>query len=611
MSVEHHRIQLSVLNKRQSVNIEFDPDVREALTLAESIAAAESRLLDRVQPEGYRAFGSLLERMQAPQSRDDAGAACIAALRLCQHLYGNARSLDALPFARANLALAESSGDAVLLRRAHTACGLLSADTADLAGAIEHHTRALRLAVGAGDVMETSRVWNNIGVAFMVSGNMSLAVECFRRVISIVESQDGPVYSRYSAFTNLAHCLYHLDKIEEGLEFAGKAMGEITPAFFQQDPHNALLLHRNCVRLYISAGRLQDAKSHVAEVLRMAGRAGTPRASIAGAVTQAAYEMACGDHDLGLSRLDQTLAMARAVPATLRDTLVTVVRAEEKAGFPAHALVRMHELSDHIYRTAVKQIRHHVELADLMPALNSGNDQAFEQAKVRLTAHLDLPAEPPQWKTLQRLAVSATFRFDNSGWHGVRVGALTQALALEYGLPPMQALEFGQAAQIHDIGMASVPERILLQSGPLNPTERMLVRKHTAAGVEILAGDQHPRILSAGDVIKYHHAYWNGEGYPDKVAGSAIPLAARMCAVADVYDTLVTDRPYRKACSMDKALVELRRVAGTQLDPELVRCFETVIRREAANEGIDPSKESGLENFQQLIAALTEDRGFI
>ena len=113
--------------------------------------------------------------------------------------------------------------------------------------------------------------------------------------------------------------------------------------------------------------------------------------------------------------------------------------------------------------------------------------------------------------------------------------------------------------------------------------------------------------------VRCDHARWDGDGYPSNVAGTSIPLPARICAVADVYDTLVSDRPYRKACSMDKALAELRRVAGTQLDPELVRCFEVVIRREAANEGIDPSMDmdGGLENFQQLIAALNEDRGFL
>ena len=248
-----------------------------------------------------------------------------------------------------------------------------------------------------------------------------------------------------------------------------------------------------------------------------------------------------------------------------------------------------------------------------MSAQITGADQAIRQAKARLTSRLSPPSEPPEWKTLQRLAVSASMRVDSTGRHGIRVGALTQALAREVGESPLQALEFGLAAQLHDIGMSSVPERVLMKPGSLNTVERALVQKHTTVGGEILAGDQHPRMVIASDIVKYHHARWDGEGYPSNVAGTSIPLAARICAVADVYDTLVSDRPYRKACSMDKALLELRRVAGAQLDPELVRCFEVVIRREAANEGIDPSMDvdGGLENFQQLIAALNEDRGFL
>ena len=568
-------------------------------------------MLDRTHPESYREFESLLRRMQVPHAHYEATTASHAALRLCQHLYASARSFDALPFGRANLVLAEHANDMVLIRRSHTACGLLLADTADIAGAIEHHVHALRLAAEADDAVEMSSVWNNIGTAFCVSGNFALAVACYRRVLALLHSESGPVYGRYVAFTNLSHCLYHLEEMQEGLHFATQALDEMTPAFYQLDQHVALLLHRNCVKLYLSMGRHQEAKQHVEVVIRMAERAATPRASIAASTTQAAHEMACGDHDLGLTRLDQALVMSRGVPATLRDTLVSVIRAEEKAGFPAHALVRLHELSDHIYRTAIGQIRRHVELAELMPALSSRADRGIEQTKVRLKSSLTPPNEPKEWKTLQRLAVGAAFRIDGTGWHGIRVGVLTQALALEYGLLPIDALEFGLAARLHDIGMASVPERILMQHGALNEVERSLVRKHTAAGAEILAGDQHPRMVIASDIVKYHHAHWDGEGYPSKVAGKSIPLAARMCAVADVYDTMVTDRPYRQACSMEKALCELRRVAGTQLDPDLVRCFEVFVRRESANEGIDPSIDGGLENFQQLITALTEDRGFL
>ncbi len=556
-------------------------------------------------------FDDLLRRMRLPLDQGEAGAASTAALRLCQRLYANARSFDALPFARANLVLVDHSKDMALLRRSHTACGLLLGDTGDIAGAIEHHTSALRLAAAADDAVEISRVWNNIGHTFCVAGSFTLATACFRRVLTLLHSQKAPVFSRYTAYANLANCLFYTDVHDEGLQFTELAMKEMTPAFAQQDTLNALLLHSSYVRLLVANGQLGEAKTQVEATVAMATKAGTPRANIAAATAQAAYEMANGDTDLGLTRLDQALITARSVPAILRDTLGCVIRAEEMAGFPAHALVRLHELSDHIYRTAINQMRKHVELADILGDADGVSNHALEQAKARLTSSLPRPTAPAEWKTLQRLAVGAACRIDSTGWHGVRVGVLTQALARQYGMSPIDALEFGLAAQLHDIGMASVPERVLLQSGELNEVERMLVRKHTAAGAAVLAGDQHSRMVIASDIVKYHHAHWDGGGYPAGIAGKSIPLAARMCAVADVYDTLATDRPYRKARSMDRALDELKRVAGAQLDPHLVHCFEVVIRHETANEGLDPSIDGDLENFQQLITALTEERGFL
>jgi len=593
------------------LNLNAECFSQETLSLAASLEEAETRLLDREHPASYRDFTVLLQRMHEPQEESEAAAACKVALRLCQRLYSSARSFEALPFGHANLALSEYANDANLLRWAHTACGLLLTDTGDLAGALEHHAIALRLASAQNDTVGMSRVWNNIGHTFCVSGNFSLAVPCFRRVLALLNSESGPVFSRYTSYVNLALCLYHLDEINEGIHFAELALTEMTGDFLRHEPHCAVLLHRNCVKLYLAAGDFQEAKEHVDEVMAMTENAPSPRASIAAATTQAAYEMALGQHDIGLTRLDQALVQARSVPTTLRDTLVSVIRAEEKAGFPAHALVRLNELSDHIYRTAVEQIRQHVELAELQSKSPTGLDQPLEQAKVRLISHLTPPAEPPEWKTLQRLAVSAAVAIDGTGWHGVRVGALTKALALEFGVSPLQALEFGLAAQIHDIGIASVPERIVMQQRELNDVERSLVEKHTAAGAEMLSDDRHPRILIARDIAKFHHAHWDGSGYPKNVARQSIPLAARICAVADTYDTLVTDRPYRKGCSMADALMELNRVAGTQLDPELVVCFEKMVKREAANEGIDPSAEVGLDTFQQLISALTEDRGFL
>ena len=569
------------------------------------------RLLEPAHSQSFRIFKGLLRRMQAPQPVNEAEAASNVSLRMCQRLYGNARSFDALPFARANLVLASYTNDQALVRRAHTACGLLLADTGDIAGAIEHHALALKLAAKADDAVEMSRVWNNIGSTFFATSEFALATACFRRVLTLLHSESAQIFSRYTAYANLANCLFHTGEFKEGYHFAVRAMQEMTPAMAQTDPHNALLLHRNCARLLVALGRLEEAKIQIESMVKIAASTGSPRCNIAAATAQAAYEMAKGHIDLGLTRLDQALVLARSVPATLRDTLACVIRAEEQAGFPAHALMRLQELSDHVYRTAISQMRKHLELGATLDRPNPAGNQPNEQARARLISRLPTPMPPVEWKTMQRLAVGAAFRIDNSGWHGVRVGVLTQALALEYGVPAIQALEYGLAAQLHDIGMASVPEAILMQPRALNRVERDLMEKHTAAGAEILAGDEHPRMLIAHDIVKYHHARWDGEGYPPNVAGNSIPLAARICAVADVYDALVTDRPYRKAWAMDRALAELQRVAGTQLDPDLVRHFETVIRRETENEGIDPSLAGGLDNFQQLISALTEDRGFL
>ena len=274
-------------------------------------------------------------------------------------------------------------------------------------------------------------------------------------------------------------------------------------------------------------------------------------------------------------------------------------------------MVRFQELSDHIYRLAIARAHEHVELAGLWDASATRGDHLEEQARARLVSHLRPPEEPEEWKALQRLAVAAVLRIDNTGWHGVRVGELTKALAIASGVPQLQALEIGLAAELHDIGLVSVPEGILSKRGALNDVERALVEKHTEAGAEILRDDRHPRILMARDIAKYHHARWDGAGYPERVGGPFIPLPARMCAVADAYDAMVCGLGHEAPMTMSAALAELRRQSGMQFDPELVDRFDAVIRDETADRGIDPSTMAGLESFQELVLSLQEDRGYI
>jgi len=553
----------------------------------------------------------LMERLQERLPVSELHSVVEPALALCRVLYLNARSADAVPLGQAILARCTEAGDAALIRRAATVCGHLSADTADLVGAIEYHVQALRLASADGDIVEMGRAWNNIGSVTGISGNFDMASRCFQRSLTLVEDHEEPLQGRYAACGNLADCFYQAGNLEQGIRFGERALLELTPAIRDQDPYGVILVRRNMVRLLVAAGRVSEAEHHVQETGALATQLATPRAVIASETTRATYELAVGRIDIALTRLDQALCRAREVPAVLHDTLTCAIRAEEAAGNAARALIRLEELSNHVYRSGVERARHFVELAAMADAGGSIRELKQEQVRARLTLQLAPPAQPESWKALQRLAASAVMRMDPTGWHGMRVGALTKALALHTGVDPLHALEIGLAAELHDIGMISIPAGILSKRAPLNDAERKIVERHSEAGAEILSDNRHPRIFLAREIARYHHARWDGKGYPERVGGTFIPLGARMCAIADAYDMMVCGHGGRSSRTMGEALEELRGQAGHQFDPDLVAAFDDLIRSESEGRGVDLSSSPGMEDFQELILSLQEDRGFV
>ena len=176
-----------------------------------------------------------------------------------------------------------------------------------------------------------------------------------------------------------------------------------------------------------------------------------------------------------------------------------------------------------------------------------------------------------QFALAETLAAALDAREDETGQHSKRVACHTLVLAQHFTDDPQRLRQVYWGALLHDIGKIGIPDSILLKHGSLSPAEWEVMRGHPQAGHRILASA--PFMAEAADIVLRHEERFDGTGYPRGLAGSAIPLWARLFSVIDTLDAITSDRPYRRGASFDDARAELLRVSGTQLDPIAIEAF--------------------------------------
>jgi putative two-component system response regulator len=179
-------------------------------------------------------------------------------------------------------------------------------------------------------------------------------------------------------------------------------------------------------------------------------------------------------------------------------------------------------------------------------------------------------------ESLAALAAMADFHDDDSDRHAQRVGRIAADVARALGLSDASVRMLRIAAPLHDIGKVGISRRILLKPEKLTPPEWMHIMQHVDVGGQILASAQSPVLRLAGEIARSHHERWDGSGYTAGLTGEEIPLSGRIVAVADVWDTLTHNRPYRKAWEPERALAEIRDQAGAHFDPRVVEAFCSV-----------------------------------
>ena len=193
-----------------------------------------------------------------------------------------------------------------------------------------------------------------------------------------------------------------------------------------------------------------------------------------------------------------------------------------------------------------------------------------------------------QIEIIERLAIAAEFRDDNTGQHTQRVGQMSSLLARQLGLPDSQVSLIARAAPLHDVGKIGVPDTILLKMGKLTTAEFEVVKQHTAIGARILSGGKFPLLRLAEEIAFTHHERWDGGGYAN-IRGHDIPLCGRIVAVADVFDALTQQRPYKPAWPVAEAIAEIDRQRDRQFDPGVVDAFLRVVEKAPETIGKKPS----------------------
>lgn len=484
--------------------------------------------------------------------------------------------------------LAAAVGNKALLRKALTLLGVLYADTGNTSRAIECYAKALEIAQELRDPEAECAVWVNLGVALLYAAQYHDALKSLEHTVQLAGKTPALHKFRTAALSNIALCCLHLEDFGRGLKASETCVKE------SQEPHSApelvarVLRENNYTRLLLEVNSIEKAGERCEIARRYATKSKSARAEIAASIAEGLYEVQAGRVDVGISRLTNTLERARLVRSMLRDTLGALVKAYEVVGQPERALVYLREMIEALRQTQQENALKHVDLhlsqlGAQVAAEPTGEPPIATRLQRQEAALRGKVAEQELFRSriemLERLAVTAELRDDSTGEHSYRVGKMASLLAQEFGCEEEVCFMIEMAARLHDIGKIGVPDAILLKPEKLNDAERQIMRTHTTVGAELLSKSAIPHMQMAEEIARYHHEWWDGSGYPGNLSGSAIPLAARITALADVFDALTHKRPYKIAWPIDAALDEIAQLKGSQFDPQLTDMFVVLVGR--------------------------------
>jgi putative two-component system response regulator len=553
--------------------------------LASAVGAIADRLAKEREspgPEAERLFSVAFDTLTALPDWYVSESLVLALGRIAAYHQDNAHFEASLGPADAAARHAARLGNPTILARACKILGVARIYLGDFPGATVAFTQSLEASRAANDRREEAAAWNNLGLAHLSASQFGDAIAMFERTVDVAGDDPQLAGPRMLALSNIALASLQCGNIAKGIKAAQRASETASEPHTATDFLHRVNLESHYARLLLEIGQVAQARQHTQLMRQYAAKCSLELAKVNCALAEGLVEVASQNRDIGFSRLQGALKFAReSMPYVLADALYTIMKAYEIDGQPDAALVYLRELvrlKQDVASLAVRSQLRHMANRDLSVDRDAARalHERQEDLRGRLVLHDSVRAN---FALLEQQSVAAELHDDTTGEHCYRVGRLASILAREYGVEEDVCYLIDLAARTHDIGKLGVPDAILLKPGKLTAEERAIMEAHTTIGASLLAKANVPQMYIAEEIAKHHHERWDGSGYPAKLKGASIPLAARITALADVYDALTHVRPYKRAWTAEESLREIAEQRGRHFDPELTDLFLRLVPR--------------------------------
>jgi HD-GYP domain-containing protein (c-di-GMP phosphodiesterase class II) len=465
--------------------------------------------------------------------------------------------------------------------------GILYTHSGDYADAIEVLSECHRLIQTTPQEPEVeASCLNNIGNVYQDQGQYGAALAKYQLVLDIARTANLSQLESI-ALTNLAETHLLMGSPSEALRLYDEVFVKAQMFGYAVAEIDAL---EGIVRTNIKMGNFSRALAVIARALEISRDSGDLYREILLLLDLAQTQKSLGDVQPAINTIQEAIQLASraSIKKLLHDAEVQLWSLLESAGDVADAFKHYkiaHQLERELFNEEsdrrLQGLTARFDLERARAEAETYRERTLEIEQVNKTLEhkvrertLDL--EQAQIETVTRLALAAEYRDDNTGQHTYRVGNFAALLAQAIGMPEPEVKALRIAARLHDVGKIGISDLILLKPGKLTPNEYELIKDHTTIGAQILSGGKSSILKLAEEIAMTHHERWDGNGYPNKLAGDQIPLVGRIVAIADVYDALSTERPYKRAWTHEESIIELEAQAGKMFDPKIIAVVRTV-----------------------------------